>query len=102
MIAVEDLILAPIDDLQDIHGVQFPEEPKFRQFLITGPPGSGKSRLLREVMELYNRGGDQNPHLDPKIQPLNLTEAEIDALIAMMEALEGEGYQDTAPTAFPQ
>ena len=39
MIAAEDLILEPIEDLQDINGVQFPEEPKFRQFLITGPPG---------------------------------------------------------------
>jgi hypothetical protein len=31
-----------------------------------------------------------------------LTEAEIDALVALMQALDGEGYQDTAPAAFPQ
>ena len=40
--------------------------------------------------------------LDPKVEPLHLTPAEIDALVAMMEALDGEGYQDTAPAAFPQ
>ena len=62
----------------------------------------GSIATLREVVELYNRGGEANPHLDPKIQPLNLTEEEIDALVAMIEALEGEGYQDTPPAAFPQ
>ncbi len=36
------------------------------------------------------------------MEPLNLTEEEIDALVAFMEALDGEGYQDTAPVAFPQ
>jgi len=53
-------------------------------------------------MEWYNRGGEKNPYLDPKVEPLHLTPAEIDALIAMMQALDGEGYQDTAPAAFPQ
>lgn len=62
----------------------------------------GSVATLREVMDLYNRGGDANPHLDPKIQPLDLSEEEIDALIAMMEALEGEGYMDSAPASFPQ
>jgi cytochrome c peroxidase len=62
----------------------------------------GSAATLREVMELYNRGGTQNPYLSPKMQPLNLTDSEIDALIALMHALEGEGYQDTAPKEFPK
>ena len=49
MISAEDMILAPIPDLQLIHGVQFPKESKFRQFLVTGPPGAGKSTLVAKM-----------------------------------------------------
>jgi len=64
----------------------------------------GSVATLREVMEYYNRGGNKNPYLDPKmpVKPLGLTPAEIDALVAMMNALDGEGYADTAPTSFPK
>ena len=62
----------------------------------------GSVATLKEVVELYNRGGERNPNLDPKIRKLKLTPAEVDALVAFMEALNGEGYLDTAPTVFPQ
>jgi cytochrome c peroxidase len=62
----------------------------------------GSQKTLREVMEWYNRGGEKNPYLDPKISPLHLTPDEIDAVVAFMTALDGEGYQDTAPKAFPK
>ena len=64
----------------------------------------GSVATLREVVEYYNRGGNGNPYLDPKMppKPLGLTPAEIDALVAMMKALDGEGYADTAPTSFPK
>ena len=62
----------------------------------------GSLATLRETVEIYNDGGHPNPYLDPKIEALNLTEEEIDALVAFMEALEGEGYEDTAPVTFPQ
>ncbi len=62
----------------------------------------GSVATLKEVVELYNRGGEKNPYLDPKMSPLKLTGAEVDALVAFMQALEGEGYQDVAPKSFPQ
>ena len=62
----------------------------------------GSLATLREVVELYNRGGNRNPWLDPKIKPLNLTEDEVRLLVVFMEALTGEGYQDTAPMELPQ
>jgi len=41
--------LVPVEDVQDIKGVPFPKETKFRQLIVTGPPGSGKSRLIRII-----------------------------------------------------
>ncbi len=67
----------------------------------------GSIETLREVVKLYVKGGEPNPYLDRKIdrrfaERLDLSEQQIDQLVKFMEALDGEGYQDTAPTAFPQ
>ena len=62
----------------------------------------GSLATLMDVVEHYNKGGTPNPQLSPMIQPLNLTDEEKAALVAFMEALDGEGYQDTAPAAFPE
>jgi len=62
----------------------------------------GSVATLRDVVEHYNKGGNPNPYLDPKMQPLKLTAENVDALVAMMEALEGEGYMDSEPAQFPQ
>ena len=55
----------------------------------------GSLTTLSETVEIYVEGGHSNPYLDPKIEVLDLTEEEIDALVAFMEALEGEGHRDT-------
>lgn len=62
----------------------------------------GSHQTLKEVVEFYNKGGEPNPHLSAKIKPLNLTSTEVDALVAFMEALSGEGYQDAGPKKFPE
>ncbi|MBI5396842.1 MAG: cytochrome-c peroxidase [Verrucomicrobia bacterium] len=62
----------------------------------------GSQATLRDTVVHYNKGGTPNPHLSPKIKPLNLTEDEITALVKFMEALNGEGYMDTEPKSFPK
>jgi cytochrome c peroxidase len=69
----------------------------------------GSFATLREVVEFYNTraqkgaGMDDIPGLDPKMRVLApLTDEEVEALVAFLESLEGEGYQDTPPAIFPQ
>lgn len=62
----------------------------------------GSLPTLRAVVEHYNRGGIANPWLDLDVEPLGLSPAEIDDLVAFLQALDGEGYQDTPPAAFPE
>ncbi len=37
------------DDIQYVKGVPFPAQIRFRQLLITGPPGAGKSTLIIKI-----------------------------------------------------
>ncbi len=62
----------------------------------------GSERTLRQVMELYNKGGVKNPSLSPLIQPLNLSDQEIDDLVAFMHALTGTVTNAEPPATLPQ
>ena len=62
----------------------------------------GSLSTLRDVVEFYNRGGTPNPGLSKRIRPLRLTPQDVDALVAFLQALDGEGYQDRAPKHFPR
>jgi len=44
----------------------------------------GSLATLEDVIEYYNRGGNQNPYLDENIVPLNLTDAEKRSLLAFL------------------
>lgn len=61
----------------------------------------GSIETLRETVELYNRGGNPNPHLSGKIFPLGLTDEEIDALVAFMRALDSGLPPEPLLTVFP-
>ena len=44
-----ELALLPIDDLKTVKGLALPASTKFRQIIMTGPPGAGKSYLIRKL-----------------------------------------------------
>ena len=62
----------------------------------------GSLANLRDVILFYERGGVRNPHIDPQIRTLHLSDGDIDALVDFLESLNGEGFIDSAPTAFPE
>jgi cytochrome c peroxidase len=62
----------------------------------------GSVATLREAVAFYWRGGVENPWLSEKIRRVGFGRGEIDDLVAFLEALDGEGWQDEAPRDFPR
>ena len=62
----------------------------------------GSLVTLRDVVEFYNRGGIPNPLRSRRLGVLGLTPQEVDALVAFLLILDGEGYQDRPPRFFPE
>jgi cytochrome c peroxidase len=61
----------------------------------------GSLETLDEVVEFYDRGAAEGAPVSALVQPLGLSRAEKSALVAFLEALDGEGYQDSGPALFP-
>ena len=60
---------------------------------ITGPyMHDGSMATLWDVMDHYNKGGEANPFLDGGIEPLALTEEEIDQLVAFLFTLTDDRF----------
>jgi cytochrome c peroxidase len=70
--------------------------PNIRNVLVTGPYfHDGSQETLWDVIDHYNKGdGLQNPYLDEDIQPLALTESDIDDLVAFMASLTSANYTE--------
>jgi cytochrome c peroxidase len=49
----------------------------------------------------YWRGGIRNPWLSERMKPVPLSRSDVAALVAFLEALDGEGYADAPLAAFP-
>ncbi len=65
--------------------------PSLRDVALTGPyMHDGSIETLREVVEFYSQGGTPNPNLDGKLKKLDLTEREIESLVAFLQALTGD------------
>jgi cytochrome c peroxidase len=63
----------------------------------------GSEKTLSEVLDVYAKGGLPNPHLDTRLAPFYLDEETRQDLLAFLDALNGEGWQNIkAPAEFPQ
>lgn len=94
------------DQLSSLGGFK---TPTLRNIAVTAPyMHDGSIATLREVVEHYNNGGVTNPgdrvnaFLSGGIRPLNLTEQEIDDLVAFMEALTSPQFEGLATVASAQ
>jgi cytochrome c peroxidase len=69
--------------------------PGLRNVLVTGPYfHDGSMQTLWDVMDHYNKGdGITDPWLDKDMQPLALTEPEIDDVVAFLASLTSPQYK---------
>jgi cytochrome c peroxidase len=75
--------------------------PTLRNIALTAPyMHNGSIGTLREVVQFYNGGGVPNALLDTRIKPLDLTEGEIDSLVAFLESLTGSNVDLIVSDAF--
>jgi cytochrome c peroxidase len=70
--------------------------PGLRNVLVTSPYfHDGSQETLWDVVDHYNKGdGLQDPYLDEDIQPLALSEADIDDLVSFMASLTSADYRE--------
>ncbi|HET9552341.1 MAG TPA: cytochrome c peroxidase [Anaeromyxobacteraceae bacterium] len=62
----------------------------------------GSVATLREAVALYWRAGVPNPWLSERMDLARFAPPEIDDLVAFLEALDGEGFEDAPPARFPR
>lgn len=90
----------------DLHRFSF-KTPTVRNAALTAPyMHNGIYRTLEEVVDFYNRGGGAGIGIDLEFQtlppdPLNLTDAEAQDLVAFMESLTDTTRLTSRPTDLP-
>ena len=85
--------VAPVKIMKGAH-----KTPALRDVAITAPyMHNGAYATLREVVELYNRGGDDKSNLSPEMKELRLTEREVEDVVAFLKTLTGKPLQVTLP-----
>ena len=68
---------------------------QLRNVGITAPyMHDGSMQTLWDVMDHYNKGGEANPFLDGGIEPLALTEQEIDDVVALLFTMTDDRFAD--------
>jgi cytochrome c peroxidase len=62
----------------------------------------GTLHTLWDVMDHYNKGGETNAYLDGGIEPLNLSESEINDLVAFLFTLTDKRFAEQNEAAFKE
>jgi len=77
--------------------------PSLRNVSLTAPyMHDGSFSTLREVVEFYRKGGHPHEGIDPLIQPLRISNQDIDDLLAFLESLTGDNVQELVRDARSQ
>ena len=77
--------------------------PTLRDVELTSPyMHNGSLKTLIDVVQFYNRGGNANSHLDARMQPLQLTDVEINDLVEFMRALTSYDVLKECQNSTPQ
>jgi cytochrome c peroxidase len=72
--------------------------PSLRDVALTAPyMHNGSYRTLEEVIDLYDRGGDDRANLDPNLKPLNLSAQEKSDLVEFLRSLTGRQQTVVVP-----
>lgn len=75
--------------------------PSLRNAALSAPyMHNGSLATLKEVVQFYNQGGIANENLSQLIKQLGLTEAEIDDLVAFLQALTGSNLETLVSDGF--
>jgi cytochrome c peroxidase len=97
----------PMEDIGFYEVTQDPDDrwkyrtPTLRNVALTGPyMHDGSIHTLREVIEFYRKGGVPNVTQSPMIRPLDLTDEEVDELVAFLETLNGDNVAELISDAF--
>lgn len=65
--------------------------PTLREVALAGPyMHDGSLETLEDVVEFYDKGGEENPYLDIDMTPLDLADQEKADLVEFLHALSGE------------
>jgi cytochrome c peroxidase len=72
--------------------------PTLRDIALRAPyMHNGAYRTLEEVVDHYDRGGDEKGNLDPNMKPLRLSKNEKKCLVEFMKSVTGKPQATTVP-----
>jgi cytochrome c peroxidase len=77
--------------------------PTLRDVELTGPyMHDGSIKTVLDVLKFYNEGGVKNPFLHARMQPLNLTDVELNQLAEFLRALTSDDILRLVQSSKPQ